>query len=152
MKYKDCEVTGRNSEQKFIFDYCYVYGAMAYKCKSDMHCDIYEHWDFWTYPHAKIDVKGRRYLKRRGQYADDFIFEIKNVHGNIGWGYGRAECIAYEREDCWVIVLLHELQKLVQRNGYEILNRKQYGRDDEFVWIPANDIEPIIYDLIPKTI
>jgi len=151
MKYKDCEETGRKSESQFISDYCSFYGVIAYKCKADMYCDITEHWDVWTHPHAKIDIKSRRFLKRGGEYADGYIFEIKNVNGDIGWGYGRAECIAYEREDCWHIVLLKELQKLVARNNYQIHNRKHYDRDDEFVWIPAHHVQPIIYDLIQKT-
>lgn len=150
-KFQECEERGEAAHIQFVQDYCAKYGVLAYQGKASESDDIHNHFDLITYPHGNIDVKSRRYLKRRGEYATDYIFEIKNVKGEKGWGYGMADNIAYEQEDCWHVVSLKGLQKLVADNNYEQHDRSQYDRDDLFVWIPANDVQPIIIDSIPKT-
>ena len=72
--------------------------------------DQFNHIDYYVQisPSSKIsvEVKSRKKIKRNDKAVnDDFIWvEFKNVRGNRGWLYGKADCIAFEREHDFLIV------------------------------------------------
>lgn len=73
--------------------------------KSKPHADMFEHWDFRVNGY-RVEVKGRKRLKRSDTSVnDDVIYiEFKNVRGNDGWILGRADYIAFERPNGFLIV------------------------------------------------
>ena len=73
----------------------------GYKCfrHSNKIEDINEHWDFLLFKDAnfyKIDIKGKKHIRRNGRSLKNSIcVEWKNVNGDPGWIYGRADIIAF---------------------------------------------------------
>ena len=72
--------------------------------------DKFYHIDIkWESPKGKkgtFDVKGMKKPKRNYNYVQDKTtwVEIKNIHGNEGWLYGKQDYISFEMFDKWVIV------------------------------------------------
>lgn len=72
--------------------------------------DQFKHIDYYVNisPSSTIsvEVKSRKKIKRNDKAVnDDFIWvEFKNVRGHRGWLYGKADCIAFEREEDFLIV------------------------------------------------
>lgn len=66
--------------------------------------DMFEHWDLGI--EVKFDVKGLRKVSRSdNEFNENFHWiEIKNVNGNLGWLYGKADYIVFETQDYWMIV------------------------------------------------
>ena len=89
-----------------------------------------------------VDVKARKKIKRSDDDVnnDHVWIEFKNVQGKRGWIYGKADLIAFEREDSFLLVdrkllarLCEKLVDLSQVNtnlafplyvGYQRRNRK----------------------------
>lgn len=72
--------------------------------KSNRNEDIYEHWDFRV-KNSLVDVKG---LKKISRSDSDFNFdttwvEIQNVRGDLGWLKGKADFIAFEQKEYYLI-------------------------------------------------
>ena len=111
--------------------------------------DMTEHWDIEFYnpvKSIKIDVKGLKYKKRNdGNPLDiEFWVELVGNTGHLGWVYGKADYIAFEAINEWLIVDREELSKLAEKlckngklvyNVYEARNnmyqRKNWGRIDQ---------------------
>jgi len=73
----------------------------------------FKHIDFLT-SFGTIDVKAKKRLSRSGSIHDEIIWcELKNVQGNAGWLTGSPDIIAFERDDCFVLVKRAELLELV---------------------------------------
>lgn len=100
-----------------------------------------------------IDVKARKKINRKdSDCTDDLLWvEFKNVAGKDGWLKGKANYIAFERENDFVIVqresllnLCHSLinfKKVVDKSQdalYSIYRRK--NRQDEISIIKFSDI------------
>ena len=73
--------------------------------------DVFEHWDIAgvlrdvTAESYRYDVKGMRRNARAGRIDPDITWvESKNVRGRPGWVYGKADYIAFEQPEPWVIV------------------------------------------------
>lgn len=87
--------------------------------------DMNEHWDLLFKNQCfsinynseiKIDVKSQRKEKRGGKLLKDyFIIEWKNVSGNDGWIYGKADCITYEYDGYFYIFNREELLDISHR-------------------------------------
>jgi hypothetical protein len=117
-----------------------------------------------TSPAVAIDVKARKKIKRSDDAVnDDLIWvEFKNVAGRRGWLYGKADIIAFEREENFILVnrklfarLCEKLCDLTKINedvrtplytGYQRRNRQ-----DILSLIKITDItDNIKYSTLPK--
>ena len=83
---------------------------------------------------GKIDVKARKRVSRTDEDVQDELvwLEFKNVQGKQGWIYGKADIIAFEREEDFLLVKRDDLAKLGEdlcdlddrvTKGYEALQR-----------------------------
>ena len=79
---------------------------------------------------GKIDVKARKRVTRKdSDVQDDLVWlEFKNVQGKIGWVYGKADWIAFEREEDFVLVKRHDLA-LMGEKICDLGDRVSVGRD-----------------------
>ena len=77
--------------------------------------DINEHWDIANT--VTYDVKAMKKINRSDNHPNENIHwvEIKNVHGNNGWLYGKADYIVFETEDYWITVPTPALQSLISK-------------------------------------
>jgi hypothetical protein len=90
-----------------------------------------------------VDVKARKKLSAGDRaYNDDWTWvEFKNADGLGGWMYGDADYIAFEKEDCFIVVdrisLKDLAEKLVDRkkpfasHAYQAKYRIYQRRDQE---------------------
>ena len=91
-----------NLSEKRFQDLCLKKGFQIKKSSNDE--DIHEHWDFKV-NNSLVDVKG---LKKTSRSDNDFNhdetwIEFQNVRGNKGWIKGKADFIAFERMDYFLI-------------------------------------------------
>jgi len=123
--------------------------------------DMDEHWDVIIRRGSEIyrvDVKAMKRVARadRAAQADWIWIELHGVRENeLGWLHGgKADLIAFEREQSFVLVPRAELIALVERvvdfekrafspefAKYKIYQRR--GRPDKITLIEANQLEPI---------
>jgi len=77
--------------------------------------DINEHWDVST--DIKFDIKGLKKAKRSDENPNENIhwLEIKNVNGDSGWVYGKADYFVFETIDYWIIVDKSDLQEFIKK-------------------------------------
>lgn len=99
--------------------------------------DMYEHWDYLVSGKFRVEVKARKKLRRHHDSVnDDVIYiEFKNVRGDLGWIYGKADCIAFERPEGFIMVRRDALAVLAETLiTYKFANRptlyKSYRRRD----------------------
>lgn len=142
---------GKNTEEQFAKLFS------NYK-KSTTQQDINEHWDLEI--SHKVDVKGLKKVKRGDTTTNENFHwvEIKNVHGNKGWLYGKADFFAFELNDFWVIVPKEELQQRIamktvktyydEPTKYGLYQRS--GRKDVITIIPSYDLCSISVAMIEK--
>ena len=81
--------------------------------KSNEQQDKFEHWDFLV-DGKRVEVKSRKKAKRSDDNVDDSIVyvEFRNVKGDIGWLYGQADLIAFERPEGFALVSRTKLKTL----------------------------------------
>lgn len=67
------------------------------------HIDLFYTKNDKTY---SIDVKSMKKSNRKDATPDDQIhwIELQNVRGNPGWIYGKADFIAFELMNSWLII------------------------------------------------
>lgn len=73
--------------------------------------DMVEHIDFFLGANGQeisVDLKGWK----EGQAAGLFLIEIRNVQGNIGWLYGKADYVLFQEGDSFLVV---DRQKLADK-------------------------------------
>lgn len=121
--------------------------------------DIYEHWD-WQIINPKtkkvslVDVKGARKKSRSDNKLDYNItwLEIKNVRGENGSLFGKADYIAFEQKDYFLIVKRVDLifwikSKITDKNFVKYSKDAKYryyrreGRQDIITMVVISDIE-----------
>ena len=90
------------SEQRFL-NICLKKKIKTSRSSKDQ--DIYEHWDFKV-NNSLVDVKGAKKISRSDEEFNYDIawLEIRNVRGNLGWLKGKADFIAFEQKDHFLIV------------------------------------------------
>ena len=73
--------------------------------KASKHQDIYEHWDFKVQD-SLIDVKGLKRTSRSDNHFnhEEIWVEFQNVRGQKGWMRGKADYLAFEHENHFLIV------------------------------------------------
>lgn len=124
--------------------------------------DMKEHWDCEIVidnQKMKVDVKGLKRLSKDNPLPNEnsHWVELKNVNGNIGWLYGKADAFAFELYNYWLIVKKNELVNLINKNivrefkkgEFYHLYRRQ-NRKDEIVLVPTSDLEKISWKKIEK--
>jgi len=145
----------KNSEQTFI-DACRGKGLLAQEAtkKQDMH----EHWDVKvTNPKTKktylVDVKGVRSKKRSSPPNYNITWlEYKNTYGNNGSLLGKADDIAFEQRDHFLIcnrkdlinwldakITNKDLVYNVKDADYRLYQRKD--RKDQITRVSIQDIK-----------
>lgn len=123
--------------------------------------DMFEHWDVKL--ETKIDVKALRKTRRGDKATDENIHwvELKNVNGNLGWLYGKADCFAFELIDYWVIVDKIKLQEFIKEKCkdkittqtpalYKLYTRN--GRSDIITLVKTIDLLYIASKVIKKAL
>lgn len=121
--------------------------------------DINEHWDV-SVNNIKIDIKGLRKIKRNDHEVNDTIhwIELENVLGKPGWLYGKADYIAFELLDSWLLVKRYKLIELINNKlKIEISNTpeiykmyRRFGRYDTITLVPTSDLKIISTKIIKK--
>lgn len=121
--------------------------------------NIDEHWDFLIEKDGgsfKVEVKSKKRINRSDKDEQIALIwvELRNVKGKIGWLFGKADLIAFEKEKSFLIVKRLDLLALVNKKVnlvakvrdpkdalYKIYTR--VGRKDKLTLFPASDIEKI---------
>ena len=138
---------GNDTENLFIS----ACTKLGYSCiKSDIKTDIYQHIDFFIdRPNGRVsvDVKGKNTI-------DSIWVEFKNVKGNQGWLYGKANYIAFDMPELngFVMVGRNELKDRCEQIIEKVFVskneaiRKLYTRMDRMdviAQIQLNDIKDL---------
>lgn len=144
-----CSNEGYNAEQLFWKLVENLGGNPKWSNKEEQFAGI----DFHVFSSVKVDVKSRKRKSRKDDKAqDEWIWvEFKNVQGNDGWLYGKADYIAFERENDFILVDRRELVEmceiLVNLSGnVKSANKAHYrgyqrqGRKDLIAMIKFSDI------------
>ena len=121
--------------------------------------NVYKHVDLYlTQNHnvTSVDVKARKKLSRRDdKYNDDFTWiEFKNVRGNDGWLYGKADKIVFEREKDFVLVNRDMLQRFCEKKVSEVFVStskealyKKYQRPNREDVITLIKLDDVLHEL-----
>lgn len=129
--------------------------------KSSREEDMFGHYDFVIAGNIKVDVKGAKKINRWDKEPNHEIHyvEFKNVRGCDGWVLGKADYIAFEYNDTFLLVKRLALKELCLNKikSNEILNVKrlyQYyrreGREDVITLVPTKDIISITTRVLNK--
>jgi len=145
----------------------YQYGAIAEKrfaallpnpIEATRDQNIFEHWDVAN-GDIKYDVKAMKKFRRSDENPTDRIHfvELKNVNGEKGWLYGKADYICFETRSYWVIVSRIKLKEMIENmqmqtstkpEVYKLYTRKT--RSDLMTIIPTIDLISIADRMVKK--
>lgn len=112
-KHMKSKEMGLNAENRFVK----ICKQLGKKCQeSSRHENMVEHWDFLVDEVDRIEVKSRKRKNRRDDSVDDSIIfvEFLNVRGNMGWLYGKADFLAFENPEGFIVVSREDLAKLAE--------------------------------------
>lgn len=145
---------GRKDEEFVMESTAKVFGGTCER--STRSEDMYDHIDFWWNSPKKgrigIDVKGVRRNKRKGELDDTIQWaELRNVQGNEGSLYGKAEYIAYRTFKDVIFVKRRKLLEFVLSKimGKETVHQcpdefytpyQRWNRLDLVVKLPTSDL------------
>jgi hypothetical protein len=152
----DSFVLGRRAEELFV--------ATAHSrgwtvTPAPKEADIHEHWDFEIRKDGyarKVEVKAMKREKRNDENLNpEWVWiEFRNVRGEVGWLFGKANWIAFETVDSFLIIDRHDLyqhvRRVVDRDAkvesardakYKTYTRK--GRPDQITQIRLDDLKKI---------
>lgn len=170
-KYKDSFEQGFNKEEQLVS--ILKDNGCTYK-RATKKIDITEHWDYAfrdkknkfnlksfsdNLDYYRIDIKSTKRINRGDNQVstDHHWIELKNVVGNKGWMYGKADYIVFEIPKGWIFVDREKLVELIEDKTkgkinrsyksecYELYRRK--GRKDSVTKVPIVDLLEIT-DLI----
>jgi len=151
---------GNDAARRFV-DACRSIGYQTRKSTREE--DMYDHIDYWVKRRglkgevieSSVDVKGCN-------HPECIWIEFKNVAGDNGWLYGRANYIAFEWDDHFRLVRLIDLQvkvhdltkkaKYVNHKSkalYNYYDRSKWGNKDLLTQVTAMDIWWITEHVIP---
>lgn len=154
-KYIDCFKLGKIKESEFSeLLLSQVGGTVQILSKYQ---DMYDHIDIiWTYNNRTFtfDIKSAKKNRRADNTPDYNInwVELKNVRGNPGWLFGKADYIAFEGEKDWIVCRRTDIIKLIDskvtnksidksRSLYTYYQRN--GRQDIVVKVLSSDLRNI---------
>ena len=153
---KDSLELGENAEQLFIVLAVKSGWKISASSKDE---NIDEHWDFLIEKDKesfKVEVKSKKRINRSDKDEQIALIwvELRNVKGDTGWLFGKADLIAFEKEKSFIFVKRLDLIALVNKKVnlvakvrdpkdalYKIYTR--VGRKDKLTLLPSNDIEEI---------
>lgn len=97
---------GLNTEDRFA-------SQLENAIRSSSDEDMYDHIDIKQ--HISFDVKGIKKVRRSDETHDENYHwvEIKNVRGDNGWLYGKADFFVFETLDYWIVVDKDKLQDFI---------------------------------------
>lgn len=114
-KFKDSKEKGDSAEKKFV-RICYSKGYSVKKATGFQ--DANEHWDYEltnnkTDKKFLVDVKAPKKISRSdyNSSSDKTWVEFKNVNGEPGWVKGKADFIAFDQDDHFLLVKRSVLYK-----------------------------------------
>ena len=99
-----------------------------------------------------VDVKARKKVSRYSdEYDDENVWiEFNNVRGNLGWLYGKADKIAFERDFDFVLVDRESLREYCEATVSPVIVKstaeaiyksfQREGRKDVISRVPMKDI------------
>lgn len=153
---KDSLELGNKAEELFILT-AVKQGWKIWASTNDE--NIGEHWDFLIEKDDqkyKVEVKSEKRIQRndRDSQSNFTWVELRNVRGKVGWLFGKADLIAFEKDGAFFFVKRLELLALVNQKVnlvarvksakdalYKIYTRED--RKDKLTLLPNSDIEPI---------
>jgi hypothetical protein len=121
--------------------------------------NINAHWDYRIAndeAEFKVEVKSAKRIRRNdGATQSAYVWvELRNVRGEIGWLFGKADLIAFEKETAFIFVKRLDLLATVNKKVnfavkardakdalYKIYTRA--GRKDKLTLLLAGDVEEI---------
>ena len=121
--------------------------------------NIDEHWDYLIEKddqQFKVEVKAEKRIQRKDDDSQAHFtwVELRNVRGKVGWLFGKADLIAFEKEKTFFFIKRLDLLALVNQKVnlvakvksakdalYKIYTRE--GRKDKLTLLPTSDIDPI---------
>jgi len=142
---------GKQTEKKFAE----MFEDYKFSTKQE---DIKEHWDIEI--KSKVDVKGMKKIRRSDEFPNQNYhwIEIKNVNGEHGWSYGKADFFAFEIEKYWIVVSKEDLQELIKDmvvkemvespSLYKLYQRK--GRKDIMTLVTSYDLCAVATTILKK--
>lgn len=146
----------KGKEKELCFAKLFIGGKITF---SSVVNDIFEHWDVCI-DNVKYDVKSMKKIKRTDEKPDQFWHwvEIKNVNGDFGWLYGKADYFAFELNDYWMVIKKRDLQDFIKENVIkEFTNKnepyklkKRRGRDDVITLVSSYDLWNISEKILKK--
>ena len=100
--------------------------------------DTRDHIDFWwTTPKGikvSIDAKGLHRNKRHDTgFSDNHWVEVRNVLGNDGWIYGKADYISFMAED---MIMFVRPSKLIAIYEEKVMGKEVVGKIPDETYIP----------------
>jgi hypothetical protein len=153
---KDSLELGDKAEELFIL----VAVRQGWKISaSTKEQNIDEHWDYLVEKDGqefKVEVKAEKRIHRNDDSSQtNFTWvELQNVRGKVGWLFGKADLIAFQKESTFIFVKRLDLLALVNKKVdlvakvrgpkdalYKIYRRE--GRKDKLTLLPMSDIEEI---------
>lgn len=152
-----CLDQARDKSEKKFAELCLAKNLQVVHATKNQ--DMYEHWDWKvTNPNTKkvslIDVKGARKKSRSDTKIDYDItwLEFKNVRGNSGSLWGKADYIAFEQKEYFLICkrtdLINWLKgKIINKTFVNYSKDAMYryyqriGRQDVITMVRIKDIE-----------
>jgi hypothetical protein len=150
----ECSKKGKKAEDAFLAI------VKTKKCKV-REANLQEQFDHIDYILTKndteiaFDVKAMKKISRSSSnVSSDLVWvEFKNVSGKDGWLYGKAQYIAFEREDDYVIVYRKKLLDFCENNVKK--EKVCYSKDALYKMYTRDDRKDVISiirmnDLIEK--
>jgi hypothetical protein len=153
---KDSLELGEHAEHLFIILAVKLGWKISASSKEE---NINEHWDYLIEKddaRFKVEVKSQKRIQRsEGKSQNEYIWvELRNVRGETGWLFGKADLIAFEKESSFILVKQLDLLAVVNKKVnlvakvrdpkdalYKIYRRD--GRKDKLTLLPTSDIEEI---------
>ena len=120
-----------------------------------------EHWD-WSIDNVKYDVKSQKKVNRYDSNpSNEYTYVEFTTYNHRGWIYGKADKIAFEFCDSFIITDREKLFKLVCDNmsstgiydrpmEYCYYRRKRKNSSDLLMLVPIRDIVEISDKIIQK--
>jgi hypothetical protein len=151
----ECSKNGKKAEDTFLAivrEKTYIHGARQATLEEQFqHIDhVFKRSDGRE---IRVDTKAMKKVSRNdNKFRTDLVWvEFKNVNGNPGWLYGKADFISFERENDFVLVDRKKLSELCERlvnknnrvdNAYDALYNSytRAGRKDVLSQIKMDDV------------
>lgn len=163
-KWIDLSKQGIQKEEEFGTLLTTQFGGTVKKASREE--DMYNHIDlYWelngkTYSYDVKSAKKNSRADNKPNYDINWI-ELKNVRGNKGWLFGKADYIAFECENDWIICRRTDIINLIDLSVVDqsISKSKDFytyyqrdGRKDIIVKVPTDDLRKIARKIFNKNI